>query len=301
MRFCIYGLFISAVTIAMVMFANASMERRHKSIIEAHYAELTDFRALIKEEIEVIRDTTVSESQRFEFLKRMRGHIESLREDRESDRVNHLLELELSKIQGEYEVLNLWCALLTVVFLVFSLYSIIRTNELHNQADQALLNLNRIKREAEEKSASIDTAVKDAEKTVTDRLKEIAKGPEQRMNDLEKRVNDAESKITTAEGTVSDLSDRSNTLDLKIKDIEKHFSEDVNAMVELAKQESFMSLETAKKEISDGLIRKLQELEEKINSLRQDIESGMIQNDSIGIRPETGIPRIEAGTDLEDE
>lgn len=60
-----------------------------------------------------------------------------------------LLELEFNKIQNEYETLALWAGILTVVFLIFSFYSMFKTDELLQQGKNGLKELNEIKERGE--------------------------------------------------------------------------------------------------------------------------------------------------------
>ncbi len=49
-----------------------------------------------------------------------------------------LLQLEFNKMQNEYEALELWAAILTVVFLIFSFYSFFKTENLEEQGQQSI-------------------------------------------------------------------------------------------------------------------------------------------------------------------
>lgn len=50
----------------------------------------------------------------------------------------HLLELEFNKIQHEYEALALWGGILTIVFLIFSFYSLFKTEDIIKQGKDGL-------------------------------------------------------------------------------------------------------------------------------------------------------------------
>lgn len=53
-----------------------------------------------------------------------------------------LLELEFNKIQNEYQGLILWAGILTIVFLIFSFYSLFRADDLVKQGREGLDKLN---------------------------------------------------------------------------------------------------------------------------------------------------------------
>lgn len=52
-----------------------------------------------------------------------------------------LLEIEFAKIQHETESLQIWCGILTVVFLIFSFYSLFKTDELVQQGRDGVKEL----------------------------------------------------------------------------------------------------------------------------------------------------------------
>lgn len=55
--------------------------------------------------------------------------------DRHQNRVESLLEIEYNKLQADFNILMLWSSCLMIVFLVFSLYSIFKTDEMLGKAE----------------------------------------------------------------------------------------------------------------------------------------------------------------------
>ena len=55
--------------------------------------------------------------------------------DRHQNRVEALLETEYNKLQADFNILMLWASCLMIVFLVFSLYSIFKTDEMLGKAE----------------------------------------------------------------------------------------------------------------------------------------------------------------------
>ena len=58
-----------------------------------------------------------------------------------SQETKSLLELEFNKLQNEYEVLAVWGAVLTIVFLIFSFYSLFKTDDLAKQGRDGLKDI----------------------------------------------------------------------------------------------------------------------------------------------------------------
>lgn len=69
--------------------------------------------------------------------RRVAYDIEKISEllDRHQNRVESLLEIEYNKLQADFNVLMLWASSLMIVFLVFSLYSIFKTDEMLGKAE----------------------------------------------------------------------------------------------------------------------------------------------------------------------
>lgn len=58
-----------------------------------------------------------------------------------SQETKSLLELEFNKLQNEYQVLAVWGAVLTIVFLIFSFYSLFKTDDLAKQGRDGLKDI----------------------------------------------------------------------------------------------------------------------------------------------------------------
>ena len=58
------------------------------------------------------------------------------------DEIKSLLQLEFNKMQNEYEALEIWAAILTVVFLIFSFYSFFKTEKLEEDGRQSISRIN---------------------------------------------------------------------------------------------------------------------------------------------------------------
>lgn len=64
------------------------------------------------------------------------------------DEIRSLLQLEFNKIQNEYEALEIWAAILTVVFLIFSFYSFFKTEKLEEDGRQSITRINTMENDA---------------------------------------------------------------------------------------------------------------------------------------------------------
>lgn len=102
--------------------------------------------------------------------------------------VKSLLELQSANIKSEFSILSLWAGVLMIVFLVFSIYSMFKTDELLKQSREGL----RAIENAEEKAASIITKVE----TKTD----------EELNKVSQKANDESMKIQeNAQQTIDEV------------------------------------------------------------------------------------------------
>lgn len=89
---------------------------------------------------------------------------DSLRLNVERDLLNGqtktMIDLHLNKIEHEYSNITLWAAVLTILFLVFSFYSVFKIDELVQQGTDGLKEIQRIKRQGEQ---TVDRLNKDGE------------------------------------------------------------------------------------------------------------------------------------------
>ncbi len=88
------------------------------------------------------------------------------------DEIKSMLDLEFNKIQNEFEALEIWTGIITVIFLIFSFYSLFKTEQLELQGKTALKLINdtqtkgdalirSLEKEKAEKIAAIDNDYKD--------------------------------------------------------------------------------------------------------------------------------------------
>ena len=85
-------------------------------------------------------------------------HLDAISEMKSDDlliQTRDLLELQFSKIQHEAQSLQIWCGILTIVFLIFSFYSLFKTDELLQRGRDGLKELSEMKIEGDKKIADM--------------------------------------------------------------------------------------------------------------------------------------------------
>jgi len=103
----------------------------------------------------------------------------------------NLLELQYAKIQHEYQELQVWCGILTVIFLIFSFYSVFKADDLIKQGKTGLKELEEIKNSGKNK---IDEFQNESKLIIREIKDDEAKMKESFENDIWKK-NEENSQI----------------------------------------------------------------------------------------------------------
>lgn len=121
-----------------------------------------------------------------------------------------LLEMQFAKIQHETESLQIWCGILTVVFLIFSFYSLFKTDELVQQGRDGVKELSSLqesgkmcidemKQNGLAKISTFETESKEAiakinERASAEKMKieeEVNKKKDNAITAIDQRINEA--------------------------------------------------------------------------------------------------------------
>lgn len=78
--------------------------------------------------------------------------------------VKKIMDNQYMRVRQEYEALQTWCAILTIVFLVFSFYSLYKADDMVRQGRQGLREIEQIKKEGR---SNIEKIQKEANDSIT--------------------------------------------------------------------------------------------------------------------------------------
>lgn len=85
--------------------------------------------------------------------------------------IKSMVDLHLNKIEHEYNNITLWAAILTILFLVFSFYSIYKMDELIQQGRDGVLDIKQLKSDGEERIKDIAADLRRQNAAYTRQLK----------------------------------------------------------------------------------------------------------------------------------
>lgn len=88
-----------------------------------------------------------------------------------------LLQIQSSKIQSDFTLLSVWSGLLMIVFLIFSIYSIFKTDELMKQGREGL-------RAIEESKSKADGYVRQIDEKVDEEIKKVSFAAEEEIKKI---------------------------------------------------------------------------------------------------------------------
>jgi len=115
--------------------------------------------------------------------------------DRHQNRVESLLETEYNKLQADFNILMLWASSLMIVFLVFSLYSIFKTDEMLGKAEN---EANRIHQLLAESNQACENITNQAQ-IVMSQMQHLPTVPMQPQPPF-KAANDTPTEVVQTEG-----------------------------------------------------------------------------------------------------
>lgn len=115
---------------------------------------------------------------------------------------NELLELHFNRIQHEYTVLALWAGVLMIVFLIFSFYSLYKTDDIAKQGKESLKE---IKEKGDNVLKDLQKVLDDLNKEAGDRIAQLNKDIDSTQNDIKTLASQFKSKIDSLELTAKGL------------------------------------------------------------------------------------------------
>ena len=126
---------------------------------------------------------------------------------KQQSEVKALLELEFNKIQNEYETQEIWTAVLTIVFLIFSFYSLFKSEQLERQGQESLDAIRDVEKRAK---FAYDKIEKEKSKKINSIQSQYNEWKAQKQSEISERLRKSEDDLKAVirnerEKSVSDL------------------------------------------------------------------------------------------------
>lgn len=160
------------------------------------------------------------------------------------NQVKTMLDLHLNKVEHEYSNITLWAAVLTILFLVFSFYSIFKMDSLVQQGNEGVREIRRLMESGE-----------NAIQSVNEKVNVLINDSEERINALKKDANsELASFINAQQRIVSDT----------IAEVQKELNETILS-AEQTKNNVASSIETINRVREESIAL----LNEKLSSIEK--------------------------------
>jgi len=149
--------------------------------------------------------------------------------------VKTMLDLHLNKIEHEYSNITLWAAVLTILFLVFSFYSIFKMDSLVHQGNEGINEIRQLKRDG-------DVVIREISKKGEKILKENDAAIEKAKLDLSDFINNQQQIVSKSVGVLA----------VSVSQIDNKYNEALNSKLNelntyIAEQQKLISEQKSKK------------------------------------------------------
>ncbi len=137
-----------------------------------------------------------------------------------NEQTKSMIDLHLNKIEHEYSNITLWAAVLTILFLVFSFYSVFKADELIKQGTDGLKEIKRIKTQGEQTVDDLTTKGEEILSSTKDKIKIFINEQQNRMSESNKEFENKKSKIESAYGdSLQNLNATKEYFDKRVSEI----------------------------------------------------------------------------------
>lgn len=156
----------------------------------------------------------------------------------------NMLELHLNKIEHEYSNITMWAAILTVIFLVFSFYSIFKMDELIKQGDEGVKDIKRLKKEGEKEitdfKANSMSALSNLDTKSTETFSNVTKAALDAAESLKSKIAKIEKE---GEQSLSNIGNVENAFNIRSQEILQGFNASLQTMSEQHQNDIYAKIE----------------------------------------------------------
>lgn len=210
-----------------------------------------------------IYESSICDSKQFLSVNRTKQMEEFVDANKKhQEEVKALLELEFNKIQGEYETQEIWTAVLTIVFLIFSFYSMFKSEELERQGHDALKSIRDVEQRAKN---AYDKIEQEKSKKINSIQSQYSEWKKQRNIELTEELRKEKDNLTAHVSLEQKKAERD--LSLKYKELSSNFIKNL----EISHSQKLEEIAEGYKQEIDGFLKDLKEknLAEIQNQVKQ--------------------------------
>lgn len=122
--------------------------------------------------------------------------------DHES-RMQDLMEMEFNKLQNDFNFISLWAGVITIVFLIFSIYSVFKTDEMLKKSEKAYDDI-------KGKSDLIENFSRNIRKKYQTELSNLKKGSDNYIKELSQKISLLDSRMASIDTLIKQANSSAN-------------------------------------------------------------------------------------------
>lgn len=132
-----------------------------------------------------------------------------------SERMEGLMNMEFEKLQNDFNFISLWAGLLTIVFLIFSIYSIFKTDEMLKKSEN-------VYDEIKDKAYVVDNFTKNVKRKYKQELNALKKDSDDYIKDLLQKISLLDSRMASMDSLVKQVKNSTQVDDSVHDSSEEH-------------------------------------------------------------------------------
>lgn len=139
--------------------------------------------------------------------------------EKHEERMQSLMEMEFEKLQNDFNFISLWAGLITIVFLIFSIYSIFKTDEMLKKSEKVYEDI-------KTKSDVIDNFSKNIQKKYRSELKALKKESDDFIKELTQKISMLNERLASIDTLIKKTREESQTDDTILASSEEQSSQE---------------------------------------------------------------------------
>lgn len=154
-----------------------------------------------------------------------------------NEEIRAMLQLQHAEIEEDFSNLMLWAAVLMVVFLVFSIYAMYKTDDLIHQGYNSVERIQKLSSKAEDKISEIDKLfLAESENLASQSQSQIKELGDKAKKELDQFANSVGQEIDNAEKRINaNIENYNSQVDEKAANVKKQFDDMQGAIINLLK------------------------------------------------------------------
>ena len=169
-----------------------------------------------------------------------------------------MVDLHLNKIEHEYNNITMWAAILTILFLVFSFYSIFKMDELIQQGNEGVKDIRHLNNIGEQEVTKLKTTTQELIDITKKEIDSLVQTQQQQMVDIFEAMRQKKDEMFSLHNdAIQDLHKSKNAFDGEVEKIVSDYESKLKDLLN-DKSSAFKSINEL---IKDSVIRFLNDYE----------------------------------------